>query len=401
MTLQRNEKNYVDSNLIDEMIIKINLYAKNLINFLYFLFWLLIDPSKFQKIKTQKIKNLLIIHGGAIGDAYVTIGIMNRLNEKYPKVNLYYLTIKKNRNFVKSPFINIVDIKAAKNLIFNKKIEAVILFYGATRDSELFDSEIYLNILKIPYRVSCDFFKLNTQTIFKQIIPPLVTRKIFNINSNNFKDQLKAFKALGFEIDTPKFYYTKEGEEAAKKIIKNHKITRKEKLIFLHPGGGTIIKAIKEGKIPSHMWFPERWAKVADTLIEKSKARIIFTGMGKEIKIINKIISKIKNKERVVNLTDKTKSLEEVASLFKRGDLLISIDTGVAHIAAQTDISLIVLFSTVSPKEVSPIAKKKIDIFHPEACHLCRRYACPTCHYKCMGAITAEEVVDAANKLLS
>ncbi|MCH7827188.1 MAG: hypothetical protein IIC75_04320 [Bacteroidetes bacterium] len=48
---------------------------RELTGLMYYLSWILLDPRKFVKIRPEKIKNLLVITGGAIGDIYNIIGI--------------------------------------------------------------------------------------------------------------------------------------------------------------------------------------------------------------------------------------------------------------------------------------------------------------------------------------
>jgi len=380
--------------------IKVLRLIKNIIWYSHYLFWLLIDPTKFKRIKIKKIKKLLIIYAGAIGDAYNVIGIMNGLNKKYPNVEVYYLTPKKNRKYVKSPNIKIVDLKEAKNLIDKREFNALVLLQGATLNKEIFDKKMYIKILKIPYRVACDEAQIRPDLFLRQLLRPLLTRMVYSINRNSYLTQLNTFKMLGFDINKPLFYYTKSGEKYADNFMKQYKILKKEKLIFLHPGSGKTLKAIRENKLPGIGWRPERWARVSDKLISKYKSRIVLDGTLAEKSLIDEIVSKMKIKKKVINLTGKS-SIEGLASVFKRSDLLISVDTATVHFGGQTGIPEIILYSTNHPKRVSPLTSNRIDIFHPESCHCCGKYACSECYNKCMGSITVKEVMDAANSLLN
>lgn len=375
--------------------------VRSFLDLLFYLFWLLLDPSKFKKIKLEKIKNLLVIYGGSIGDVYNAIGIMNSVASNHPNIQVHFLTLEKNRKFVKNPKIKVVDLQQARQLMKQKKFDAVVLLQGIIYKPLLFTPKMYLEILNIPYRVACD--NLHIGLAHKQIMP-LLTRKLLSLNSNGFQDQIDTFNFLGLKIDKPKFYYTKESEEFAKNFIRKNKISKNEKIIFLHIGGGSILASLKEDAngCPSHLWPFERWAKVADHLIKKYNARIIFTGVNDEKQLIEKVISKIKNKKKAISLAGNS-SIEESASLLKRGDLIISIDTGTAHIAAQTGIPLIDLFSSFSPKNTSTIAssEKKADIYHSEVCTNCRVYTnCPEKNNICMISISVEEILSAADKLL-
>jgi len=378
--------------LLRRLSTEIMLIIRRMINLAYYLFWLVIDPSKFRIIRPNKIKSLLVIYGGATGDTYNLLGILNQLTIMYPKLNIFYLSHEKNKQFVKNPKIKLINIIQARDLINARKIQAVAIL-----ENSHFLKKLYFNLLKVPYRIGCDF--LSPSLIFQQP-PALLTRKLFPYYHTGIKDWLNVFRTLGFKIeDEPKFYFTKQGELEANKFLNEHNISKQEKLIFLHSGAGTISKALKENKVPSHEWPIQNWISLANQLITHHNARLIFTGSYAEKHYINKIIKGIIHKRKVIDSSGNL-SIETLASLMKKGSLLISIDTSLAHIGAQAGIPVIDLFGPYPPKLASPWTDKKTILFHPEVCNSCRGYACPEQNQICMKAITPKEVLNAAKRFL-
>jgi len=371
---------------------------RDTINLSHYLMWLFCDFSKFKRIKTKNIKNILVIYSGHVGDMSNSTGIINELKNKNPELNFYYLTTKDRRKFVTLPYVVLINKQQAKKLIRNKKIDAAVLLHGAMALRDLFDFELYRLINRVPYRVSCDILQISPALFLRQIIPIQLTRKIFTLNNNSFKHHLKCFQSLGFEVKKTSFYFTTHGEKFAESFIKKNKIKKDEKVVFLHPGSGKAVQALEENKIASSLWVSQRWVDVADYLIEKYNARIIITGVMKERAIADKIYDKIKNKKKVISLVGKT-SIEEIASLFKRSSLIISIDTASAHIGAQVGVPVVDLFGPLRPIECSPLGEST-DLFHREVCTGCRKYACPEGNNICMKSITVEEVLKAADKYL-
>lgn len=364
--------------------------VRDSINFFSYLSWLALDPAKFKKIKTNKIKSVLVIYSAATGDMINAIGLCNSLKKNYPNVSIYFLTEARNTRLFNTPHINVIDKIQAIELINAKKIDSAILLQGATTIKEIFDKNLFFKLLKVKYCVSCDYIQHKPSLLLKQIYPIPLTRKVYTISSNGFQDQLNAFRSLGFDIHSPEFYYIPKAEIFAKSFLKKYKITEKEPLIFMHAPAGTIANAKKEGKLPSHEWPAKNWAALADKLIKEFNARILFSGIEKEKPQIQEIITFIKNKKKTINLAGIT-NISETASLLKRGKVIVTIDTGTAHIAAQTGIKVIDLFGPVRPKDCSSLCDS-IDIFHPEVCNGCRRYACPETDNICMKAITIEEI---------
>ena len=364
--------------------------ARRCINLGYYLVWLIFDPSKFKSIKTSKIKNLLVIFSGATGDTYNTLAIINQL-PKYG-IKIYYLTNKKSVQFVKNPKITVLDVKTAKEMIKSRKFDAMAVLGLISKDI----SPGYFSVLKVPYRAGCDLASISS--ILNGFSVPL-TRKVFPKYQSGIIDWIRVFRFLGFKIDRLQFYFTKKGEANSRRFLRRNHISKNERLIFMHAGAGTIAQAKKENKAPSHEWPNARWSELSNKLIEKYNARLIFTGSRAEKETIREIIKKIRNKKRAIDSSGEL-SIEDIASLMKRGDLLISIDTSMAHIGAQVRIPLIDLFGPFPPKLASPFTEKKKIIFHSEVCNSCRRYACPEGNAICMKAISVNEILDAADYFL-
>ncbi len=369
-----------------KVIVLVN-QAKRFINLMFYLSWLLFDPSKFKLVKHKKIRSLLVIAlGKAIGDFFILLGTLNKLKESYPALKIYLFCLEKNKKFIKNPSIQFVDLKQAEEMINNQLIDALISY------TVLLKRKVYT---KVPYRVSME--ELNVKELKK--LPMLATRRVFPYHGGVLR-MILSLEALGFNINRElSFCFTKEAEADAEKFFKKNNISKQDKLVFLHPGSARALQSSKEGKTPASDWPTERWVEVANKLINKPKVRIIFTGVKEEKPAIAKIISQIKDKKRVLDTSGEL-SIELVASILKRGTLLICVDTSLAHIGAQCGISIIDLFGPYNPKLSHPWTDKLVTVFHSEACNSCRRYACPEGAPQCMRSITVKEVLDAADKRL-
>jgi len=373
---------------------------KQSFNIFYYLFWILCDFSKFDP-KPKKINNLLVVSLGALGDSYNLLGFLNQIPEKYPKKKIYYLTSEKNKSFIKNPKIKRINLKGAKRLIDERKIDSALLI---SNPFGLFDREMYKKFRKIPYVVGVNDFPI--LPLIREIIP----KKKFFLKINylifqkpHYKDNWpRAFKKLGFDLEGEnlQFYFTKAGEGEAKQYIAKNKKYFPKKVIFLHPGSGTLLRALGKNKIPSHVWPNEKWAKLADLLILKNKTKIIFTGSEGESSLVEEIRSKMQNQSQSLNTSGKL-SIEALAYLMKvTGKFLVSIDTGMAHIGALCGIFVIDLFGPDSPKIASPLSKRKKIIFKENCpCTTCRKYFCPEKNPICMKSITLKEIFEATNNL--
>lgn len=370
---------------------------KEFIQLNYYLLWFLLDPRKFSIINPKKIKKILVVSGGAVGDAYNVVGAINSVVSKYP-VEISLLTHEKNRKFVKNPKIKSVSLDETKKLLSKKEFDAVVLI-DPGRDRKIYDKDIFFGLLNIPYVVSSDSLKLAPKKI-KNYFPILANRKVYPIGANGPMTFLKLFNLLGYEINAPEFYFTKQSEEFAKKFFKRY-IKKRDIAIIIHPGAGKILMALNEGKLPAHLWPEERWAKLADKLISTNKnIKIILTGLDSESVVTQKVYELIKNKKRVVYAVGKTSDVESLASILKRAKATVTPDTSTAHISSHVKTPAVILYSSDPPKRIRPVSSKNIDIYHYDKAHNCRRYACKYCHNVHMKSISVDEVYSSVMRLI-
>jgi len=378
-------------------IFLINL-LKEYLKFIYYLFWIFIDPRKFKRIVNGKIKSILFISGGAIGDIYNILAIINAVLDKYP-VNITLLTHEKNRKFVKNPAIYLVSLDEAKKMIDERKIDAVLLL-DPGREREIFDRELFFKLLKVPYVISTDSVKMDPRKLARQYFPILANRKVYPVRANGPNSILNLFKLAHLTIDLPKFYFTKEGEKFAHKFLEKNRVSKKDKLIVIHPGAGKIVKALNEGKPPAHLWPEGRWAELIDKILTKKDNKIIITGVKSEEVITKKIYGMIKNKNGVIYAVNKIPDIESLASIVKEAVVTVTPDTSMAHISSHVKTPAVILYSSASPSRVGPLSLKNIDIYHKNKAHDCRRYACKYCYEVHMKSISVDEVYSAVIRLI-
>ena len=107
---------------------------------------------------------------------------------------------------------------------------------------------------------------------------------------------------------------------------------------------------------------------------------------------------------RCVDLTGKTRSLAEVVTLFTMSELLIGNDSGPAHFAALTDISILTLYGPETPALYGPLSRRAENLFTGYACSPClsaanHRYS--VCRdSQCLKHIGPESVAKTALRLL-
>ncbi len=188
-----------------------------------------------------------------------------------------------------------------------------------------------------------------------------------------------------FELST-----TPDCDRSVGRRLTELSIADRHPLVLLSPGA-------KYGA--AKCWPPERFAAVADRLIESESATVAITcGPGEEP--IARAIASAMDREPIV-LVDPRLTLGELKSLVSRSDLLICNDAGPRHIAKAFDVPVVTVFGPTHPEWTATdypaerIARVNVD------CGPCQERVCPLGHLKCMTGVPTDMVFAAAVELLS
>jgi heptosyltransferase-2 len=102
---------------------------------------------------------------------------------------------------------------------------------------------------------------------------------------------------------------------------------------------------------------------------------------------------------RPVTLTGRT-DLAQAVAVLSIADLLVTNDTGPAHIAAALERPTLVIFGPTDPTTTRPFAASAEIIRRPPECAPCMLRDCPIDH-RCMTAITPAEVFARARAMMA
>jgi ADP-heptose:LPS heptosyltransferase len=149
-------------------------------------------------------------------------------------------------------------------------------------------------------------------------------------------------------------------------------------------------------RLPSRRWGPDRFARVADALIERG-LRVVLTGALAEAELTTSV-QHIMRRD-CINLAGQT-SLGELAALLAGARLLVCNDTGVSHLAAALNVASVVIYNGSSPERWAPLDRvRHRRVFHRVECRPCAHWNCPVGH-ACAHGVTVDEVVREVEELL-
>jgi heptosyltransferase II len=178
-----------------------------------------------------------------------------------------------------------------------------------------------------------------------------------------------------------------ERQREAFEILKAHGVRDGRPLIALCPG--SINSRAKR-------WPAERYAALADRLIGQMDAQVLLVGSSHELTVSVDVCRQMQHEPIV--LTGKT-DLPQALSILSVVNLLVTNDTGPAHIAAALGRPTLVIFGPTNPLTTRPFSSVAEIVRHPPDCAPCMLRDCPIDH-RCMTAITPDEVFDRVSAML-
>ena len=357
--------------------------------------------GKFTKPSPLNIpKSILIIQLWGVGETILTLPALYALQKRFLGCRIEILCTKRNA-VVYSNIGKNVKVMAISTNPFSIKMFMLLNF---KKYDLVIDMEEYLNVSAIiasavgKYRLG---YSHGARAKTYQRTVPYNDKQHA---SETFMDLIRAIGVKASIEKLPQVGYSKEDEKAVDTLFSKKNISKGDSLVCISPGTAESAKA--------RMWPAQRYAELANELLKNNKVKLIFTGTSNESALIGSIVQNISKKERVVDVSGEL-SLAQLFCLMKKCLLFIGNDSGPMHIAAAQGIPTIGLFGPNLPLRFGPLGKGNVGIYKKGVCEFSpcinvHKGEVPDCLYaksssdyqKCMKAISVDDVLSQANKLL-
>ncbi len=162
-------------------------------------------------------------------------------------------------------------------------------------------------------------------------------------------------------------------------------VDTREPWIILHPGATA----------QSRRYPAQHWKRLAHLLAARQHCPLLFTGSADEADLVDRIRDGVPDAHSLAGKLD----LGELAALIARAPLLISNNTGPAHIAAAVGTPVIDLYALTNPQHTPWKVPNRV-LFHDVPCRFCYKSVCPEGHHHCLTQVEPERVAEAALDLL-
>ncbi len=321
------------------------------------------------------MKEILVIRFSSIGDIVLCTPVFRVLKHKYPQANITFLTKKKFSNLLKgNEYIDEIlswDDQNDRNKLTLKSFDAVVDLHSNLRS--------FIVKLRFWQAPSVSVKKKN---LFKFLFT-LTKWKIFSVNSIVAR-YIEILQPFGIENDEQglDFVVAETGNTA--------NISGDYAVVVL--GGTYASKRIPENKLE-------------ELFAEMQKIKVVLIGGTEETELGQRLAEKFP--ESVISVCGKL-GVNESASVIQSSKVVISADTGMAHIAAALGKPIGLIWGNTSKDYgMSPVMKQGVELKDFEVgdigCWPCSKLGysdCPKGHFTCMQAQKMEEVGKFVEKYL-
>jgi heptosyltransferase-2 len=144
-------------------------------------------------------------------------------------------------------------------------------------------------------------------------------------------------------------------------------------------------------------WLPERYAELADRLVEAYNATVLLCGTPAERELGDAITARMHTQP--ISLIGAT-TVEEFLALLPAADLFIGNDSGAMHLAAGVGVPQVVIFGPTDETGTGPLNPRARLVKHPVSCSPCFLRHCPIDH-RCMTRVSVDDVWQAVEAALT
>jgi ADP-heptose:LPS heptosyltransferase len=333
-------------------------------------------------IDTSAVHRILVIKLRAVGDVLLSTIVTKNLRLAFPEAQIDFLTETPSVDVVKrNRFLNntlVYDRHAMSGLdlirlVRRGRYDLVFDLFGNPRTA------VVTLLSGARYRVGYRF--RGRAYAYTTIVEPRGS-EVHNTQFN-----LDALAAAGIAIQDRNLYFDFSGDD---------ELYVQEYLSSTAPPGRILVGINTGGGWYTKRWGHDRFAALADKVIENYNAAVIFPWGPGQMPDVESVKGAMKHRALVPPAT----TLPQLAALLKRCSIVVSNDSGPMHIAAAVGTPVLGIYGPTNPLLQGPYGGNH-EVVRREGltCLGCNLTACPIGH-PCMLDLSVEEVLAAVDRLL-
>ncbi len=346
--------------------------------------------SRPHKVQYERI---LVVRTDRIGDVLLSTSVLKVLRHQYPLSYIAMMVSPYTREIVDgNPFLDEVIVLDKDGS--HQGFLATIKFVTELKKKK-FDLAVILHpTLRI--HLICFLADIRERIGYDRKASYFLTKAIPHHKQEGDRHEVEynfdLLKALGIAETSCELYMPikKSSEEFVEQLLRQAGINFQDKIIAINPAASCISKR----------WPVGRFAELADRLAVLYHAKIVVVADSAHHGISQEMLALARYKP--IDFSGQL-SLSHLASLFRRCVLVVSNDSGPVHLAVAVGTAVISIFGRnqpgLGPKRWGPLGESSAALYKETDCLSCLAHACRN-HFKCLEAISVDDVLEQAARLL-
>lgn len=339
----------------------------------------------------KKPKKILIVDFGGIGDLVLSIPFLRGIKTAFPSSKVSILCadnrgmILKEQPYVAKIFLSPITffgIFKTGLQLRKKRFDIAINLMPETSNFSALKMYFLFLLINAKQWVGRDtegrgfFYDIKVRELKMQIENEVLMygRILKTLFDGDFDEKLE-------------FHCSKKNRTRAGELLSKERHFRKDPLVLINPGSDWL----------SRRWPIERYAELVNSLL-KLFPSVEFGVIGTPAERMLAHFLKDAVGDRVFILSGKT-SLEILPAVMEMACLVITNDSGPAHMARAVDIPVVILAGPSAPAFLNIQGRNKsVVIQHLVSCSPCLKVSCET--MDCLKVLSVDEVLAVASKML-
>lgn len=284
--------------------------------------------------KPETFKTVGILATAAIGDTLLISPVVKDFKSRYPDADITIFCGKTNRQTFE---MTLPDYKLI-TIPVNNPFKSISLLREHKFDL-FFDfgpwprlNSILTAFSKSKFKVGFKSLNQHRHMVYNSVIP--------HLNTNHELDNLRRLVS-GFNVKSQSVPFL--GEAKPDKL---------DPYVIIHMFPSGYLAHYKE-------WSDKNWVILINGLTS-SGVKVKLTGAPVDVEACNRVVSKCDSQDQIEVLAGKT-NLLQVGEVLQKAILVISVNTGIMHMAAAYNQSVIALHGPTSPLRWGPVCDSKTD----------------------------------------
>jgi len=355
----------------------------------------------------NEARDVLCVRLDALGDVLMCTPAMRALRAQHPERRLTLLSSPAGAAL--APYLDDVDAAIAFEAPWMKSSAALLPEQHrnaiAALAAQHFDAAVIFTCYSqsaLPAALLCQLAGIPLRLAYCREKPyQLLTDWIADpepgaLVRHEVQRQLDLVRHVGAEIADERLAFTPTVADidAVRARLRQAGIDPDARWLVLHPGASA----------PSRRYPPHHWQSLVRALGERVKCPLVFTGAAHEAALIDQIRAPAGELAGELNGTPVHSfagqlHIGELGALLSQASLVVSNNTGPAHLAAAVGAPVVDLYALTNPQHTPWRVPSRV-LNHDVECRNCERSICPQGHHDCMEKLAPGQVVDAICSLL-